>query len=91
MGEVVLKQNIFDIGECLFHGRSLRDDIDAVCVFFDHFLKATNLTFDDLQTPDEFAVVLVHTKIIIPPRGYIEQDLPYRVKLNVLFLPKSQK
>jgi hypothetical protein len=30
-------------------------------------LKAADLAFDDLQTTDEFTVVLVHTKAIIPP------------------------
>lgn len=45
--KMVFQKNVFDVGESLFYCRCLRDDIYAVSVFCDHFLKASDLTLDD--------------------------------------------
>ncbi len=51
---MVLHEQIFRAGEALFDRRGLGDHVDAIHVFFDHFLEPTNLPLNEFETMDEF-------------------------------------
>lgn len=71
MTKVTFKQNVLDIGKSLLGGGGLGDNVDAVGVFLDHLVEATNLPFNDFETAEQgFFVLVFHILNIIPPRGY---------------------
>ncbi len=41
------------------HRRYLGQDVDAVLVFVDHFLKAAHLTFDTAKSGEKFFLIFI--------------------------------
>lgn len=61
--EMAFHERVLYDGQSLLHGRSLRDDIDAVRILHEHLLQATHLALDDLQPTDELLFFWRHSTI----------------------------
>ena len=68
MADVVTQDFLFNSPKRGADGGNLRNDVDAVPVFFDHARKAAHLAFDPVE-PFETGVldVLTHDVYDIPP------------------------
>lgn len=58
MIQMVFKQQVFNVGKTLFDCRSLRNNINAISVIVDHFLKASDLTFNKFEPANNFFLTL---------------------------------
>ena len=59
----------------------MRDDVNAVGAFFDHFLKAPDLTLKDFKPTDKpllvFILRIFHIKTVYTPWGVYTGDMKY--------------
>jgi len=61
----------------------LRDDIDAVAIFIDHFRKAAHLSLDAVEAFSATGLDVVSHVAYIPPQGIICKDRKCRNPMNL--------
>lgn len=55
--------------ECCLNCRNLRDDVDAIAIFFDHPGKAADLAFNPVESLERRRLDLLAHEFYVPLRG----------------------
>lgn len=90
VAKMVLHKEVFDVRERLLDGGSLGDDVHAIGALINHFLQASYLSLDQLETAGH-GFCFVHRNYPIPLGGYSQVGIRFSLQTEkdggmILFL-----